>query len=258
MLTPPSSWRMPPFLAAALALLPALFLWLDPSAAREASWALAAVGAMSLLGGVGEHLERRRGPGRSEAAIRALIGSGMGDAPMVGSDLQLIWSDRLTSGAVNLVMRFPGAEIGTSFDRVECERLAAWLAERLRDVSAPPATSNSAGAALSQESDIPPDSQHEARLFVAVTYDGDTATILAHAGDASAVVDGVKTVFPDELGLDVDRIPREPGLHAWEGRVIKSPYDEKGDAVEWLGTWRRATPEEARRYAAGEPVWGSQ
>ncbi len=95
----------------------------------------------------------------------------------------------------------------------------------------------------------------ECRLLAAVTYDGDTATILDFAGDgAQQEIDAAMTVFVEDLHLDA---PDGRGLHVWFGNIHYPPDDGTADGYEpeWLGTWRRATPAEVQRYAAGLPVW---
>lgn len=96
------------------------------------------------------------------------------------------------------------------------------------------------------------------RVLVAVGYDG-TTLLLSASNRAREELERGTGSHPF-----ADRIKSRwfwPGLHVWEGSV--RPCEAFGeDAISrlraleaWQGGWRRATPEEAQRFAAGLPVW---
>ncbi|WP_438028965.1 hypothetical protein [Sorangium sp. So ce233] len=92
-----------------------------------------------------------------------------------------------------------------------------------------------------------------------------TKLMVAAASDSNAlVVDVSGEAAEDEAaenGPDLDdwglEKPDGYGLWVWEG-AIGYPYEDgtgEGYELDFSGEWRRATPEEAARFAAGEPVW---
>jgi hypothetical protein len=95
--------------------------------------------------------------------------------------------------------------------------------------------------------------EYQTKLLVAVgahtqavllDFDGDAARYEVEATDNNI----------EDWGLEP---PGDAGLWAWEGAVFYPPDDAAGDGYEpdFTGSWRRATAEEAIRFAAGERVW---
>ncbi len=99
----------------------------------------------------------------------------------------------------------------------------------------------------------------ESRLLVAVGRPGARVAIIEYVGPKTRLTTRTRVLVSS--GLVVDQLgfagPRDPGLHVWEGTVdsCHGPLASELDELGWSGSWRRATPAEAERYAAGLPVW---
>jgi hypothetical protein len=78
------------------------------------------------------------------------------------------------------------------------------------------------------------------------------------------VLDRAGEFFPPGASPDAREIikfvraPAHPGLYVWTGQMIDVVTGDRETRQVYAGTWRRATPAEVLRYAAGEPVWGSR
>lgn len=87
------------------------------------------------------------------------------------------------------------------------------------------------------------------RLLVAVSAVGrGFALILAVEGEVAAEEIAAVSPHVDDHGSLADKMPKEPGIYVWDGRIIAEDgrgageYGGQGDAdFEWQGEWSRAS-----------------